>query len=329
VLCDLITCKAAQNITDTSQDAWLSALIPAADAVIKNYCKQNLETLVGQEFRDGAGIQALPLYRRPVKVYTLTGTLTQGSPVVTGISSTANLLVGMPAVAQNPRSQGSPAGISTTLPAGAQILTVDSPTQVTLTWPAGFVANAQTSGSFAILFGLDVDMDAQGLYGQGPGGFSQVTRLIMGVDYSLKVDQPDGSSKSALLLRLSSGISGGPLPLGGWPQDLRRGTLTARLPPCWPIGTGNVWINYCSGYGLGPNLVVGATSGSVANLPQDLVIACATLVAYMKRTIPLGSALNSEVLGRYTYVIYNPPPGAPPDIGTLRQILSRYRDLSA
>jgi flagellar hook capping protein FlgD len=69
-----------------------------------------------------------------------TGTLTSGSPVVTGLSSTAELLAGMEMLGLNDLDPG-PAFNTGLAAAGVRIKTIDSPTQVTL-W-----ANATRSGA--------------------------------------------------------------------------------------------------------------------------------------------------------------------------------------
>ena len=56
-----------------------------------------------------------------------TGTVTNGSPLITGLSSTAGMLVGMSVVGQ-------------VIPAGAKIKTIDSATQVTMTVNASLIA---------------------------------------------------------------------------------------------------------------------------------------------------------------------------------------------
>jgi hypothetical protein len=68
-----------------------------------------------------------------VSTTTLTGTLTNGNPVVTGLGSTATLLAGNPVI-----------GVG--IPANTQILSVDSGTQVTLT------KNATTGSSQTLKF---------------------------------------------------------------------------------------------------------------------------------------------------------------------------------
>lgn len=319
MLADLATCKLALNIlpADSSQDGWLAQLLVAADGTIKRYCKQALETQVLAECYDGTGTPDLVLRQRPTRTYALTGTLTGGSPVVTGLAGTANLLAGMPAIAL-----AATAGYSSALPAGTVIQSVDSASQVTLS------ANATASGSFTLLFGLAVYLDQSGYGGDRVGAFDPpTTQLVLGQGYTLRRDQPDGSSKSGLLRRLGAGYSGGLLS-GYWPSDRARGTLTARGPVCWPEGYGNVKVVYVAGWGVGPNTVVNPTSGSVANLPADLVNACCQLVAWMRRTLPRGASLNAETIGRYQYQLHFAVPGEAPEIGSVRQQLARYRDVA-
>lgn len=68
-----------------------------------------------------------------VMTFSLTGTRTSGSPIITSLSSTAEIDVGM-------KVEG------TGIPAGASVLTVDSATQITLT------ANASSNGTSALTF---------------------------------------------------------------------------------------------------------------------------------------------------------------------------------
>lgn len=319
MLADLATCKLSLNIApaDTAQDGWLAQLVGAADGTIKRYCKQVLETQVCTDFFDGTGTPDLVLRQRPVRTVSLSGTLTSGSAVVTGLSSTASLLAGMPAIALSATT-----GYSTALPAGTVIQSIGSSTQVTLS------ANATSSGSFALLFGLAVYLDNSGYGGDRTGAFDPVTtQLVIGQGFSLKRDQPDGSSKSGLLRRLGAGYCGGLLN-GYWPSDRARGALTARGPVCWPEGYGNVKVVNTAGWGVGPNTVVNPTSGSVANLPAELVNACCQVVAWMRRTLPRGASLDSETIGRYQYQLHFAVPGEAPEIGSVRQQLSRYRDVA-
>ncbi len=287
---------------DTSQDAWLWALVPAACAAVKNYCKRELETAAYTEYVSGTGIQQLPLRQRPARVLALTGTLA-GTAVVTGLSDTSLILAGMSCYGT---------GIPTT-PRPTYVASVDSATQVTLS------AAATLSGAKALTFGPGVWMDAGGFYGRGAGAFSQVP-LAEGVDW---VGQyaVDGTIKSGVLLRLGGGITGTTMD-AIWPWDWRKGTLTARHPPAWPAGIGNVKVVFHAGYGTDPAITGGT-------LPEDLTAATCEIVAFMRRIIPLGGPLQSEHLGQYSYqLMQRLKVGDIPELGSARQILSRYREVA-
>lgn len=279
---------------DTTQDANLQAILAVADATVKAFCKRHLEQAVSTAYLDGTGTPDLVLPERPVTIYTLTGTLTSGSAVVTGLSSTQYLLAGMPAV-------------HSSLPAGTTISTIDSDTQVTLS------ANATASGAVSLVFGLALWSDASGFYGQKSGAFSESTQhLTLGVDYALVRDQRDGTSKSGILKRLGGGVSGWGVSDWFWGGGSRKGTLTARLPPSWPVGMGNLKAVYTSGYAV---------------IPDDLASAVDQLCVWMWRNAPQGGmVMTSEGYEGYSYSLAALT--SEPTLGTARQILSRYREVA-
>jgi len=293
-LTDLATLKIFLGITDGSQDSLLAQLVAAADAIVKNYCKRDLELAVYEEYLDGSGVNALALRQRPVRTTTLTGTTTIGSPIVTGLASTAALLVGQ-------------AVIGTGVPVGAKVLTVDSASQVTLT------VNAAANGTVPLLFGLAVWLDGGGYYGDGVGAFAAGTQLVVGRDFALKRDKGD-LGESGLLVRLGGGIINGNMWSHPWP-GLRRGTLTASAPPVWPPGLGNVKVQYTAGY---------------APVPADLVDATLQVAAWVRRCGPQGGPITSEQIGRYSYQIgAGGGDGSVPELGSIRATLSRYREIAA
>lgn len=305
MLTDLPTYKVSAGILDASQDAQLGELVKAADAIVKAFTKRDLETASYLEFRDGSGTQDLALYQRPVRIYLLTGNLVNGSPVITGLASASLLLVGMPVASQDSNSR---------LPKGATIQSVDSPTQVTLTGNCTATVNGA-----ALVFGLNVYLDTGGYYGQGINPFAGLTQLFLGRDFALRIDQPDGSSKSGILRRLG----GGPVGDLGWPWGWgeRRGTLTARPSPIWANWNGNIRAQYTAGLGTGPRY----TSGT---LPYDLTDAANMLVSRIRRDIPQGGPLTKEQIGRYMYELGEQQAGEAPEVTSVRQILSRYREVS-
>ena len=293
-LTDVPTLKIFLGITDGSQDGLLAQLVAAADAVVKNYSKRDLELAVYEEYLDGSGVNALVLRQRPVRTTILAGTTTNGSPIVTGLSSTAALLVGQ-------------AVVGTGVPVGAKILTVDSASQVTLT------VNATASGSKALLFGLAVWLDGGGYYGDGVGAFSAGTLLVPGRDYVLKRDK-GAIGESGLLVRLAGGIVNGDVWSYPWP-GLGRGTLTASAPPVWPQGLGNVKVQYTAGY---------------SPVPADLIDATNQVAAWIKRCGPQGGPLTAETIGRYSYQIgAGGGDGGAPELASIRATLSRYREIAA
>ena len=124
------------NITIDSGDCRISKVVPATDGVYVTYDKTvgELRNALAAFITDGGGVTVITL-ANPI-VSAQTGTLTISSPVVTGIADTSVLAPGM-------RVLG--ADIQT----GARVLSVDSPTQVTLT------SSATASGAQSLTFGGD------------------------------------------------------------------------------------------------------------------------------------------------------------------------------
>lgn len=296
-LTDVTTAAKAMNLS--GQNDWLASLVPAACAVVENYCKRKLETAAYTEYLDGTGRQELILRQRPVRSETLTGTL-NGTTAVTGLSSTALLAAGL-------RVSGS--GI----PDGTLIAAVTSATAITLS------AAATASGSSSLTFSASLWMDAAGFYGRGSGAFGSTTLLVEGQDYVFRY-APDGTAKSGIALRLAGGAHGA---ASGtvWPWEWGRGSLTAKAPPVWPAGLGSLKAVYLAGHGFGPE-------ESGGTLPADLTMAANQVVAWLKRNLPLGGPLASENLGSYGYSLAQKALTSAPELGEVRQILSRYRELA-
>src|ERR1700719_131780 len=195
----------------TENEQLLAQRIPVADNVFKSFVKRDLETQVYQQFLSGKDEVDLPVPQYPILAPVFSGVLTNGSPVVTGLkcllpypkaangtvqTGTQNLMVGMPAAVC------ASTGVTATLaaiPVNTTILTVDSATQVTLT------NNATLSGTYNIVFGIDVYCDQTSGYGDSPGAFGVTTRMMLGMSYWLKRDQNDRSSKSGLIQRTGGG----------------------------------------------------------------------------------------------------------------------------
>jgi hypothetical protein len=293
---------AARAINATGIDSWLTVLVSAACKVVEAYCKRNLETAAFVEYLNGSGTPELVLRQRPIRTETLTGTL-NSTTAVTGLSDTDFLAAGM-------RVTG------TGIPDDTTIAAVVSATAITLS------AAATASGSASLTFGHSLWYDPRGYYGKVSGSFAASTLLTVGRDYVLRY-AADGTCQSGLALRLGGVLGASAGDLGGWtwPQSWGRGSLAATAPAVWPLGAGNVRAVYAAGYGVGPR-------ESGGTLPEDLTMAANEVVAWMRRNLPLGGLLSSEGLGAYHYSVVLPQLSSLPELGSVRQILSRYREIS-
>ena len=158
----------------------------------------------------------------------------------------------------------------------------------------------------------NVWVDPLGAYGNNATGFDD-DPLTNGTDYSLKVDADTGG-KSGLLIRLrgsaywmpSDFFGGG---LGGWPAQ---SGLSYVLKPAWPNGAGNIKVTYTYGF-------------TTAEMPLDIKLAVSTAVSVISNTVKYGAMVQSESLARYSYSLAISTEAA---FGTVRQLLSRYRDTS-
>lgn len=301
----LSTVEALQTMPEWADEdpAALSAALKAADAAVKRYCKRDLELQVYTEYQNGSGIDSLALRQRPVVTVDLTGTLSNGSAVITGLADTTGLLVGMPVVA----------GVGETspevIPNGAVIESIDSDANtVTL-------SDAVTgSGSMALVFGLCVWLDVGGYFGRGVGSFGITTRMTEGKDFVLRRDSEGGlQSKSAVLVRLGGGITAGPL---DWPFFERgRGTLTARVNPYWPRAIGNIKLCYAAGYN---------TTVAGWNVPEDLSEAVNQVAVWIRKFSPTGGLqVQGESYQGYQYSLLSQSE----ELATTRQLLSHYREM--
>lgn len=160
-----------------------------------------------------------------------------------------------------------------------------------------------------------VQLDANGYYGEAPDAFPAETTLTAGVDYVL----PKAGhlhSRSGLLKR----IGGSSFASGGVSGGRRMGLRPARRGPIWPHGTGNIKVVYNAGY---------------AEIPADIQQAVFTLIAWMRRSGPMGgAAITGETLGEYTYSIGQLTNAATSalstvgEMGSVRQLLSQYLELT-
>ncbi len=148
---------------------------------------------------------------------------------------------------------------------------------------------------------LWVDFNAN--YGQNPAGaFGTDTLLTQGSDYVLDYDAGGTNSRSGLVVRINT----------VWSQVGRTyypGKMTAEIGPAF----GSIKVDYNAGY---------------ATIPIDIQYACCYLVAFMRRTIKIGGEIHSERIGDYAYELKTLRIPQHPEIGTARQLLSRYKEFA-
>ena len=116
---------------------------------------------------------------------------------------------------------------------------------------------------------IQVSVDETGYYGQPTDSFPSTTALTVGDDFVLQLDQPDGTSRCGILLRLQD----------NWPKASIR--QRGYLSPYIGEGFGTIKVVYTAGY-------------RVENLPASLRFACNMIVAKMRYMFPLGMELSSE-----------------------------------
>ena len=305
------------SASDTTQDTLLTQLLNIASAAAQRWCKRRLELAnYPQEFPKGTLAPDLILRQRPVRAFWGTANLGNASPTVTSISLTnlapgvtiqQALVPGMVVTSQNTTGQ---------IPVNTTILSVDSTSQVTLS------ANATATATAApVVFGLAAYLDTSAFAGQGyaglsPGAFSAAMQLFLGTDYMRVVDEPDGSSRSGVLKRLTGGVGG----LGGfdwpWAFQQRRGTLTAAIPPVWgkwPYGS--LKVQYTAGYYLN-------------DVPADLAEAVLMMAAWLRQQTPVGVSLDIDKMSEQVSRALSYPEDAAPQLMTARRTLVHYRETS-
>lgn len=290
-------------------DAWLNSLISAADGAIKKFCKQNLELKAYVEYYDGMDMPDVVLKQFPV----LSGTtqVAAGSNGVTLPTSTINV-VSTAGFDPSGRSDLPTLVVQT----GVASWTTVTYTGVTATSFTGCSGGTGTMSSQAGLNAVGqpaVFYDPTGYWGQRPttpngGPFAAGTIQVPGLNFAVQLDNGGTVGNRGLLRRLG-GVNGGGY-WGAWPQTfVGRSKLASYRLPCWPTGQGNIKVLYSAGY---------------ATIPDDLAYAATTLVVNVSRNQPQGAELSSESLGSYSYSVLSR--GEDPEIGEVRQILTRYRE---
>lgn len=108
-----------------------------------------------------------------------------------------------------------------------------------------------------------------GNFGFTSGSFSDETLLVSGSDYALKIDQPDGSSRCGMIVKINNRWLSKPTRF--------RGYLSTSLQP----NRGSIKVVYDAGY-------------TIDNLPSPFRVACVLLVAKIRHILPFGLEIGSE-----------------------------------
>lgn len=112
-------------------------------------------------------------------------------------------------------------------------------------------------------------VDRNGYWGASSGSFNSNTQLTYGEDYALQLDQPDGTSRSAVLVKRK----------GVWEKNLAM--ETGWLSPFVVSSNGSIKVQYVAGY-------------TTENMPASLRSAVNFLVMRFNYITPLGMELSSE-----------------------------------
>jgi hypothetical protein len=114
-----------------------------------------------------------------------------------------------------------------------------------------------------------VYIDENAAFGAAPDAYNANTQLHWGTDFTLSIDQANGSSRSATLIRLHD----------VWPRPTVR--QTGWLNPFAGKDPGSIKVVYTAGY-------------TVDTLPAGIRYACNLLVAKMRSLFPVGMEVGAE-----------------------------------
>jgi hypothetical protein len=298
-LTDLATCKALLGLNGSAQDVMLNGLITQTSAAVARWCRRPLFLASNSsnpvnEFLSGKGFNRLLLTHAPVQAPILTGTTTAGSAVVTGLSSTLYLFPTQCVSGANLGAGDGTQNVPNPLP-GSYIVSVDSTTQVTLNQPA------VASGTAPLVFGLGVWVDSGGWWGSAANSFGANTQLFEGAGFALRRDASGGSESNAGWLERINGTWEG--------RSVRdRGALASHIED----GQGNCRVTYWCGY---------------QSVPDDLRLAVAQIVAFVRRWGPDAEAFASESVGAMLGGKGGGAGGQTPEIASARGVLTQYRRL--
>lgn len=150
----------------------------------------------------------------------------------------------------------------------------------------------------------EVRFDPNGKFGQAAGAFPASTVLTAGTHYYLDLGR--GVPSYSGLLYAADGL---------WGYSPRRGLagpwanrLTSEIHPV----PGSLMVTYVGGFDP---------------VPADILAACAQVTAQLKSMVKAGGPLILEKLGDSLYKRAGDELSAHPELGSARQILSRYREV--
>jgi hypothetical protein len=120
----------------------------------------------------------------------------------------------------------------------------------------------------------------------------------------------DGPTAFAAESEWTRGVDWTPRRLDATEQN---GSMLLCLRGDWPEGHGNVKVTYTAGY---------------TTIPADLTLAVNDFVKLAYKSQGAAGPLKSETFGRYAYeVMATPTDGEAAEIGTLRSLLTPYREI--
>lgn len=147
-------------------------------------------------------------------------------------------------------------------------------------------------------------LDNSAYYGEASGAFGSSTLLTAGTDYALVRDNPNAGSAT------EKSLSGMVVRINGvW--DAASEQIVALLTQGVTAGIGNIKVTYVAGY---------------ATVPADIALACMEMVAILRAGAVTGGPLASEHYEFYDYTLASAGTDGGSALGSVKQLLSRYRE---
>lgn len=302
--------------------AWTNSLLVAADYAVKTYLKRDMELTAYVQFYSGQNQEDLIIRQRPVwMAQTNLAAPSIGQSLPQGTITVLSTAGFHPGTAGNPNATPPTIGIATGI-STVTTVTYTGTTPTTFTGCTGGTGtmqnNAQATNPFSV-YSPVVWYDPTAARGQSPTAFGVGTQMVLGAQYMVVTDKEGTGSTQAILPQgcqvsnrgLIKRWAGGGYPIMGWwfPQNYFGDKLAGVRKPIWNIGDGCIKVAYTAGF---------------VQPPPDLNYVTCQLVAQMVRIQPNGADMASENLGQYSYNVLQ----GDPEMGSMRQILSRWRERS-